>query len=120
MIRINCTDNPQSQNVECSVIVDGREYARLCAIAEKFNEWTRRGLFGWPDGADTAATVLESFLFLGNIEDDNPREAVSSALDGLDMGEALPDFEAECRRRRPYFDEMEDAVKAADKRFLAV
>ena len=116
MIHTTCKDNPQACRVECSLVIDGREYARLRAMADKLNEWTERRLFGWDDGEDTPATVFESFfLWLTDLGSDYSGECVRTLADGLKMGEALPDYKAEAARRRPYVSELLACVAAADE-----
>lgn len=120
MIRITSTDEQTARRVVATVTVDGREYARLCASADKFNEWARRGLFGWTDTDNTPATIMENFyLCTSALDDDESRNAADTSMDGLDMGEELPDTLAEMDRRRPYWGEMREAFAEADRRWKA-
>ena len=120
MIRTTITDEKRARRIVATVTVDGREYARLAAIAEKFNEWTRRGLFGWTDSDNTPASVLQGF-FLTTLEldDEESCHVAQVAMDGLDMGEELP-FAEEVKRRKTYSDEMHEAVAEADRSFSAL
>ena len=118
MIRTEIREEKRARRVVATVTVDGREYARLAAVADKFNEWARRGLFGETD--NTPATVMEGFyLSVSDLDGEVPGYVADTSMDGLDMGEELPDTLEEVNRRRPYIDEMREAVAEADRSFAA-
>lgn len=127
MIRVTSTDEKTARRVVATITIDGREYERLRAIADKFNDWHRLGVDDRMDCEDnTAATVFDEFFFCTYALTDDAYDCATFPLKGMDISapyarvkqikpETKPEGDAESRNAR-LIAEMVEAVEDADRR----
>jgi len=107
MIRITSTDEQTARRVVATVTVDGREYERLRAIADTFNDWGRRGVGEDPQTDNTPATVYEGFFYNHSPLDEGLSHEVSGWIRGA------------IDERDELLAEIDRAVEEADRRWKA-
>ena len=105
MIRVTSTDEKTARRVVATITIDGREYERLRAIADTFNDWGRRGVGYDPQTDNTPATVYKGF-FSGDypLDEYSGGEVAGWICDSIDESGELAA-------------EMKRAVEAADIRW---
>lgn len=107
MISITSTDEKTARRVVATVTVDGREYERLAAIADTFNDWGRRGVGENPETDNTPATVYEGFFSHHYPLDEGLSREVSGWIRGA------------IDERDELLAEIDRAVEEADRRWEA-
>jgi len=105
MIRVTSTDEKTARRVVATITIDGKEYERLRAIADTFNDWGRRGVGCDPETDNTPATVYKGFFSNScPLDEDSSLEVAGWVCDAIDDHSELAA-------------EMNRAVEEADRRW---